>query len=488
MANGVRLVWTTFGLLWLATTVAFPGCGKSPGHETSDSGVNGNLDGGVISDVGPVSSRDAGPPVADDPLWAMFGGTAQRNGQSPVVGPRRGALKSVRLAADGLVVVESIGPAGHVYVWLQEASGGGQILALSPDGGEMWRFPSGAGPNDGVVAPGAALKPDGTMLVKGFIAVPSTDPTQMDLLFGLDLDGDVSWFWRELEPAVTVTIDSHAAVTYAESGAFYAVLGPFNEVGDESDRWLYAFRPDGSFDWKWDREVGRARVPLALASDGTLRVIKSESSGPQSGDNGLYALDETGAELWFYSRGIQPMNYVSVDGENRTYVTGLEAFGPVVASLEADGQEFFWYGWSGERTDETTTPVVHLPNGYFCVGASYFNDRLDPIVHGDIRCWAKGGAIERVHHPTIGDPCGAMVVDALDILYVVTVGNGSPPQVLGIAPDGIVGTRIFEVALPYEAREEGCHDLGLDFFAFAPALGDGRLYVGSQDGQLHIIE
>jgi hypothetical protein len=101
---------------------------------------------------------------------------------------------------------------------------------------------------------------------------------------------------------------------------------------------------------------------------------------------------------------------------------------------------------------------------------------------------------------TVGDPCGALAVDDSGAVFAVTVGNGAPPQVLGFKVElntGVVGDehppypdliQMFEVDLPYPPRDEGCHTRGLDRITFAPVLGVGRLYVGSEDGQLHIVE
>ncbi len=476
--------------------LAGPGCGQSVGVGYDSDGGGDGVDAAQPQwDAGPLLVDAALPPIdADGPQWAMLGSNAQRNGQSAFVGPQEGVIRSVQVAPDGLVAVEAIGEEGHVFVWISGGLERGGILVLDPEGVEQWRFPDDVElyPGQGGVAGGSALTLDGALLVKAFLEPSDSTPAEplVDLFFGLDHSGALDWAWRNTGTAPAERDDAHATVAYSEGGTIYAILGPFQDTTGETDRWLHAFSPSGLHLWSWAGEVGSARLPLALAPDGTLRVLVSHHGVvPPAPDDGLYALDASGQELWFNPLGeAHTLDSLSVNRDGVSWVTGLQTGAyvyPAIIGVGSFGNTVLEIGYNGNRFDGISTAIAYLSTGSPCYGISRRDGTSNVVESGELVCLMQDSGMDIWWLETTGDPCGGLAVDSTDAVYAVTAGNGVPPMIYGVE---LSGQLRLTVGYPSTTNDIGCDFDPRAFYALSPALGNGRLYVGSMDGQLHIVE
>jgi outer membrane protein assembly factor BamB len=466
----------------LCVALMMTACGQSPGQKLGDG--DGGADSDANTDAGTVPRPDAVPQP-----WALLGANAQRTSQTDNIGPRQGTVETIRLANQGWVIVEAISASGRVHVWIGSEDGTGQQLALTPDGEVVWRFPREDPDASSFASPGAALTADGTLLTAGFRwpATPTPDATGVDVAFGLDADGEPGWHWRGPVSGDAPGAAPHAGVVFDESGAFYAVLGPGqHDLGDEG-RFLHAFAPDGTLRWIWPRTLGFTSVPLALTPGGDVRVIHATDADPPASDEGLYALDPlTGAEQWFVDLGYRRLRHLSVNPVGRTYVTGVAPPGPAVRIIDAFGEFYGENGFNPDHYDHFTTPVASRISGGWCFGLSSHRGYDSPEPQGRIVCWAKG-EFDFADLRTRGDPCGALAVDGEDWIYAVTVGNGAPTRVYALEMGESEGEVWFTVDLPTDDPNHDCTANGIRDLVYAPAIGNGRLYVGSPDGRLHIV-
>lgn len=170
--------------MWLGVVLIGVGCGRAVGYD---------VDGGLV-DAAP-------PPVLGAPQWAMFSATSRRNGRSAFEGPRLGVHRAVSLteagADDADVMVEAIGPQGDLYVLVRRVGAVGHLLALRPDGEDLWQYPEG----EAMAVKGAALDGDGVLYLSGLQRVPGADSADasLNLFFQLSVVGQIQWAWHPPE-------------------------------------------------------------------------------------------------------------------------------------------------------------------------------------------------------------------------------------------------------------------------------------------------
>jgi outer membrane protein assembly factor BamB len=129
--------------------------------------------------------------------------------------------------------------------------------------------------------------------------------------------------------------------------------------------------------------------------------------------------------------------------------------------------------------------VAVAPDGILRFGSSNdFYSHHPPA--GSLRALSAGGELLWTVRTT-GALCGAMAVDPTGAVYAVASTLHGPDEVVALEADGSDRLR---VPLP-DRGFQSCEDLNLTGRPFSTSsviLGDGRLYVGSENGYLHVVE
>ncbi|QSX00798.1 PQQ-binding-like beta-propeller repeat protein [Haloterrigena alkaliphila] len=214
----------------------------------------------------------------------------------------------------------------------------------------------------------------------------------------------------------------------------------------------------------WGQERDETEIDLLSLDDAEMDERASDQDRVYAGtaDGTVLALEaETGEELWDAPTGGAVVDGPTVVGE-RVYVA--DDGGTLVALHADDGQSWFSYGTEDGFTSSPTvlpeidTTFVGAGDGYLHVTDTTFGRRK-------LRGWLfskQGVALDgpvRSSPVVAGDIC--CVGDAAGSLYGVDVGD--------------------DCDLEWHYRLESA-------VSGTPALGDGRLFVGSEDGHLHCLE
>lgn len=356
-------------------------------------------------------------------LWPMFHADYRHRGFARVSGP---TTNDVAWSYDlgGIPGSVAVDGGGRIYV-----GGGGQIVALSPDGSLQWSqsYTNAVGP---------AVAPDGTIYFLADTAIVSLSP-----------DGSERW-------------------TYDTGGRtiFGPTVAPDGTIYQGSwDGYAYALNPDGTLKWRYQTE-GSVSYPITVADDGKVYVGGGDVNDVPDGN--LYSLTTGGSLRWAYDSGTQRVGSpASVNG----LVLGPAA--PYLLAIDTTGS----LQWKKPETPcppapaECTDPDVGVltpaigPDGTIYTGnSSGVVQAIDPSTQATLWSYQTGGG-----EPSTQGVQGFPVVDGNGNVYV----GSADGQVYAIDADG-------NLMWTYQTGDKITES--------SPAFGpDGTLYVTSEDGFLY---
>ena len=311
-----------------------------------------------------------------------------------------GSLKWSYKTGRGIPCTPVVGPGGVVYVISD------QLYALEADGKLKWSYPVNA---EWDFFGSAGLGPDGTIYVGS---------SYESKLYALNPDGSLKWS-RVIDGPITssVAIGADGVLYFGSlSGTLYAVrsdgflkweypvgtrilspaIGTDGRLYVATDK-LFAFRTDGSLQWRCAIEDAEFLSSPALAADGTIYVNTGQVhafnpdgtvkwtyeigfggrySTPAVGadgvvylgsDEGLYAFRPDGVLKWtFHTDGLVNSSPV-VASDGTVYVGSNDGRLYAVKSASLGLAQSAWpmLGHGPARTGVSTTPAVRFPTLVF---------------------------------------------------------------------------------------------------------------------------
>jgi hypothetical protein len=333
--------------------------------------------------------------------WSMFKHDDRRDGRTAVIGPQTNNVKWLTpLTNFGIQSGQAIGRDGTIYT----GSVPGTFFAFNPDGSIRWQRHLGrhqitAAP---AVARGGtiyivsengilhALKAGGKTLWTfdlGGYAGPTASPAIGDnntlyvgatKFYAINPDGSLKWSYDtghyiEGPPAIAkdgtlyfpsadylYAVNPDGSLKWRSPGHADYPLGSAPAIGRDGTIYvntyhgtLHAYRPDGTFAWKFDTPGIVMDVPSspAIAKDGT---IYFGGSGEYQGSGGyFYALHPDGSLRWKYFAGCD-QTAPTIGGDGTIYF-GSDWCGSIHA-LNPDGTEKWFY--SNIFDYARTAPVI----------------------------------------------------------------------------------------------------------------------------------
>ncbi|HJX39083.1 MAG TPA: PQQ-binding-like beta-propeller repeat protein, partial [Anaerolineae bacterium] len=187
-------------------------------------------------------------------------------------------------------IVESspvVAPDGTVYLSASNPqTAGGSVVALSPDGGERWRYEVGSR-----LPFSPTLGPDGTV----YVGARNGD------LYALSPDGSLHWQASLGEISSSAAVGADGTI-HIGTGSGYQALNP----------------SDGSQTWAFSPVGGEADSTPALGPEGRVYVTSTS--------NKLYALNQNGTAAWIFTaeaeegKEIQFSSPATIDAAGVLYV------------------------------------------------------------------------------------------------------------------------------------------------------------------------
>ena len=220
----------------------------------------------------------------------------------------QGSLSTPAVAADGTIYVGSFG---------------GTLLAFSPEGKQLWEFPTGK-----EIRSSPAIADDGTVYFGG----------RDRQFYALTPQGKMKWKF-----ATGGWVDSSAAI--AANGTVY--FGSW-------DRNFYAVNPDGTPKWKFTAG-GVVNSSPAIALDGTIYFGAHNRK--------FFALDPEGKVRWTFPVGAEIASSPAIGYDGDVYFSSADGN---LYRLKADGTEV-WHHRIGGGGDGS--PVL-MENGYVVIAAA----------------------------------------------------------------------------------------------------------------------
>ena len=378
---------------------------------------------------------------ADSP-WPMFGGNAQRTGQS-IYGESQNS-NWIFQTNGTLQSSPAIGIDGTIYIGSRDKN----LYAINPDGSLKWKFPThyiyDSSPSIGI---------DGTVYIGS-----------LDGLYAVNPDGSLKW-------KISIGRADHYHPTIGIDGTIYI----YSESGQ-----LHAVNPDGSL--KWEIQTGQIRTPV-ISNDGTIYFSTSES---------LHAVNTDGSIKWqfqadlysYYSSpaiGFDGIAYVNAteratagrrDASKKLYAVNPD--GSLKWKISIDGHTQSSTAIKIPFADATLaeTPLIGI-DGTIYVGGSESFYAINP--DGSIKWEIPIGVATRPVISTDGT-----------IYYFGTDGH-TIPYGLGyglyaVNPDGsIKWSRDFDNLASLEVWHQSYGQVWINIFhtSRTPTLGvDGTIYIG----------
>jgi outer membrane protein assembly factor BamB len=210
-----------------------------------------------------------------------------------------------------------------------------------------------------------------------------------------------------------------------------------------------------------------------------------------SNENGLYALSAEGTEQWFhpFQLGYHRIRGLAVADDGTVYLAGH--LGEDLVQAVGPGGALQWAHSSQPESFEVTTSIAVTQDGTLVVGAiTCVDPPLTQSPAGEVVTLGPSGT-PGWSADTEYIPLGGMAVDPDGAVYVYTQGNCDntsgpqpPAKLLGLNPDGTPRLSV-ELDPPFWTWFASGH---WDFPSIAVVLAaGGRIYVGSRQGRLHII-
>jgi outer membrane protein assembly factor BamB len=327
-----------------------PGDSSADRHDAShgDSSIHDSgtpEEAGEAGDPGNLKGLQAGAP------WPMQDRDPNHTGQSPYAGPTRAHVawtlqlggtvtNPPAIAADGTLYMASedtasffaISPSGKLLwtITLPDQPNGGHrtpaiaadgtlyagtekaLVALHPDGGTKWLFPSPSGSFYG----GPSVAPDGTVYAS----------TVEGSVIALEPDGGLLWNYGAGAPI-------YPSTTFGPNGSIYT----------GSTAGVLALESDGGLEWQVPIDGGFFASP-SIASDGTIYAASNNDS--------VYAFDTSGAMRWSLTTGGKVVTDIAVASDGTVY---FGSFDQKFYAASPDGGVKWTYGTKG---DIEATPVV----------------------------------------------------------------------------------------------------------------------------------
>ncbi len=335
-------------------------------------------------------------------------------GSSPVIGPDG----TIYVGNDNAVKVAGGGT---------QATTGGNLFAVRPDGTLKWRLPIYGSTQR--ISP--AIGPDGTIYIRsdGYSFIFGRS-----YLYAAWPDGSLRWKFP-------IDVASGSPIVGAD-GTIY--------IGD-GEGYLHAVAPGGNEKWRFNvgMENGSGEVALqgstpALGRDGTVYV--------GSCDNNLYAVTESGHLKWKFPTQDQVCYSVPTVSPSGTIFVGSNDGHLYAVSLDGKLKwKFATHNWAGSPAVDTAGNV------YFGSGDELYALNGDGILKWSVKVGTMFGAYGA---PVLGD----------DGTVYVTAGS----NVDAFAPGGT----------PKWTLPGSCGEMSPSV-----AVGsDGVIYAGSMDGNLYAIK
>jgi outer membrane protein assembly factor BamB len=300
--------------------------------EPRDSGLD--RDAGLLDAHGDVQSRDVGPTeeageagapgnltgLQAGAPWPMQDRDPNHTSQSPYAGPASANVawtlelggsvtNPPAIAADGTLYMASedttsffaISPSGKRLWTITLPDGPGNdghrtpaiaadgtlyvgtehaLVALYPDGGTKWNYPSPSGSFYG----GPSVAPDGTIYAS----------TVEGSVVALEADGGLLWNYGAGAPI-------YPSTTFGPNGSIYT--GSTTEV--------LALESDGGLEWQVPIDGGGLFASPSIASDGTIYAASNNDS--------VYAFEANGAMRWSLTTGGKVITDIAVASDGTVY-------------------------------------------------------------------------------------------------------------------------------------------------------------------------
>lgn len=384
-----------------------------------------------------------------DRVWPMFLHDPQHTGESPFVGTHS---PFVGTHGTRLAYAQTNSSSGIGEKWAFQTGGAirgsagidkfnviyisstdGNVYAINPDGTEKWRFPTNS---DGGDSP--AIGPDGT------IYVGSTDSN----VYALNPDGTLKWKFLTGGPVFP-------RPTVGSDGTIY--------IGSD-DHKLYALNPDGSLKWAF-ATGGSIESSPAISHDGSTIYVGSF-------DGKMYAINAS-------------------DGTPKPAPWPFDSGAPIQSSsptVAPDGTIYFGNGAAGTpihrvyALNPNGTEKWHFDSGMFSTGAPSFEVGSSPAIGQDgtvyigshdfnLYALRPDGTL-KWRFQTQGVVFSSPAIDADGVIFIAS-SEPTDHHVYAINPDGSEQWRFL---------------LGGPEQQSSPVIGsDGAIYVGADDGKLHVI-
>ena len=243
----------------------------------------------------------------------------------------------------GLSSTIAIGSSDEIYVCIGDVSYymhyEAHLLALSPDGEEMWRVDNVSGD--------PAIDPDGTVYVRSIFYNNDSN------FSAVNPDGSIKW--SQMSADTPVLIDPARSL-------YFSII-----AGESKNRFYYnkTLNPDGSLKWWYEQGIMGSCVPSGILPD---RTVIYHCSGH------FYALKNADRppSVDIYSNSIAPYKNgdrieisVKIDNSLRYIIS-------MIAALYLDGELYFYPYWSTRLLN-----IYHAGNG------------IEEVTILDITCTSK---------------------------------------------------------------------------------------------------
>lgn len=214
--------------------------------------------------------------------WPMFGGNAQRTGQSPFVTPVTARLQWRAATTDPILSSPVIGADGTIYI----TSGDGYLYAFRGDGTEKWKW---YGVFSSYLDRGSpAIDADGTIYLQS-----NNQSYLSGYLYAIDPRGTLKWKYKTESPFNnSPVIDDDGMIIFG------------------AGKYVYALRPNGQLVWR--HGVRDSAGTPAIGNHGIIYVVSR--FGP------LYAMQSNGALVWINQQQYVGASNPSIGGEGVIYV------------------------------------------------------------------------------------------------------------------------------------------------------------------------
>ncbi len=289
----------------------------------------------------------------------------------------------------------ALAPDGTIY----QATYDGLLLAISPQGGILWKFNIG---RETEIKSSPAIADDGTIYFG----------SRTRNLYAVSPAGALKWTfptegWVDSSPAI------------AADGTIY--FGSW-------DKNVYALNPSGTLKWKF--AVGAIVVSSpAIAADGTLYFGAFDSK--------FYALTPDGRLKWTFATSSEITSSPAIGADGSVYFTSMDGS---LYRLRSDGTEK-WHCHTGNLTE--ASPVLD-ENGYVYVPRNTVGEYFvtpDGLAHHftGLACPVDASAVAVTGRVYLSRPWRTLQANLTNgtVLWIApTVLNLSASPVVG--PDGIV--------------------------------------------------